>query len=440
MLDTTPNSIVVKTNSFSFGNDEKKRREGALTNKDFYYGRQEQYISLVNGDVDPISVNLTNPIISKRSSLLYTRPLVRTFDGPSASVSLLESLYEELNIDEFLHQVDLSAELTGTALVYVGINEENNMDLQVYDSSDFSVVSENNKTIDALQLISVDDVVSTSSAGTSPNVQVARVINSQVWTENYVHHVRDGLVTSGAEKNELGYIPFVAFKAQDVVTQYLGHTPATSVRQLNQSYNQVTTNLGYMIKMQSATPIVLTGFANGEGVSIHPGTAISLPVGATAGALSLNPKIAETLEFLSYLEDKIYETSSVPKISVLGDASGSTSGVELLIKWAPIKSVFTEKTNRYQIYELNLANMILARLNMEPIDNLVVLYPEDYLPVDPTRDTLEQDIKLGIRTPIDELLKLDMTLDENTAEAEVRANLAFNDDISGANTNIIKES
>jgi len=432
MNDTIPNSIVITTNAYSFGNDEKKRREGALTNKDFYYGRQEKYLSLVNEDMDAITVNLSNPVITKRSSLLYTRPLVREFDGPAASVKALESIYENMQIDDILHQVDLSSELTGTALVFVGVPDEESentspIELRVFDAADFSVVAEDDNTsIEALQLIAINDLVSMPSGGKNGNIQVKRVIDSEVWTDSYIHKVRDGIVQSGSEVNELGYIPFVSFKAQEVITQYLGHSPTTSVRQMNASYNQTATNLGYTIKMQAATPIVLNGFSNGESVSVHPGTAISLPVGASAGALQLNPKIGETMEFLSYLEDKIYETSSMPKISVLGNSTGSTSGVELLIKWAPIKGVFTEKSNRYQTYELNLANMILKRLGMEPIDNILVHFPDDYMPFDQTRELLEEDIKLGIRTPIDEVLKLNPTLNEADAEAEVRANLEFN--------------
>ncbi len=442
MIDTIPNSIVVEANAYSFGNDEKKRREGALRNKDFYYGRQEQYINLVNEDMDPIAVNLTNPVMTKRSSLLYTRPLVREFDGPSSSVSLLEDIYSNMQIDDILHQVDLSAELTGTAMVYVGVPEDDSypIELRVYDAADFSVVSEDdNKTIQALQLIKINDLVQSTGTARAPIVSVKRVIDSEVWTDNYIHRVRDGIVQGGAQRNELEYIPFVPFKAQEVITQYLGHSPSNSVRQMNQSYNQTATNLGYMLKMQAATPVVLNGFSNGEAVSIHPGTAISLPVGASAGALQLNPKIEESLKFLAYLEDKLYETSSIPKISVLGNSSGSTSGVELLIKWAPIKGVFTEKSNRYQTYELNLANMILKRLNMEPIDNIIVHYPEDYLPVDPTREILGEDIKLGIRTPIDEVLKLNPNMTEADAEAEVRANLEFNKTLTGTEVKQNKE-
>ena len=126
----------------------------------------------------------------------------------------------------------------------------------------------------------------------------------------------------------------------------------------------------------------------------------------------------------------MYQTSSVPKISIVGDIQGTTSGVELMIRWAPLASVFHEKANRYQQYELQLANMILDVLGLERIVDVKVNYPKDaVLPVDTDRENLEQDIKLGIKTPIDEILKTHQNLDETGAEALVLANLEFNKQI-----------
>ena len=431
LTDTTPTSLIVRANVHAFSDDEKKRREGALKNKDYFYGRQEQYISLLNEDVDVMTVNLTNPVVSKRSSLLYTKPLVRDFDGPGGSISKLEEIYMQLKIDDILHQVDLSAELTGTTLVFVGINEDGSVNLVPYDAANFSIVTlPDDKTIEALQIISVNDLVTEPKNPATGMIQVKQVIDSQVWTNNYIYSIRDGIVARNPDRNELEYIPFVPFKAQEVVSQFLGHSPTINIRQLNEYYNQMATNLGYMIKMQSATPVILNGFQHGEGISVHPGTAISMPIGADAKALQLNPKINETLEVLKYLEEKIYQTSSVPKISVIGDSAGSTSGVELLIKWAPLSSIFTEKTNRYQTYELDLANMILRRLGLEPIKSVKVHYPENYLPIDPDRDTLLEDIEIGVRTPSDEVLKINPSLSEEQADAEVLANLEFNKNIN----------
>lgn len=428
LQDSTPISLITKAYMTSFSDDEKKRRESALRNKDFYYGRQEQYLTLINNDMEPITINILNPIISKRSSLLYNRPLVREFIGPSKSVKYLDQLYYDIKIDSILHKVDLSAELTGTCLLYVGFDENDNIQLIPYDASDISAVSTgiDDQQLEALSLISIkNDMINNGG-----NIQVKRVIESQIWTNNYIYKYKDN-TNMGNVPNELGYIPFVSFKAQEVINQYLGHAPTTSVRQLNNYLNQVTTNLGYMIKMQSATPIVLTGFSNGEAISIHPGTAINLPAGTTAGALSLNPKINETLDMIKYLEDKVYETSSIPKISVIGNIGGTSSGVELMIKWAPLISVFKEKAIRYQKYELNLANMILDMGGYELIEDIKVNYPEDnLLPIDPERDKLEQDIKLGIKTPIDEILKNNPSLTEDEAEAEFLVNLDTNNKLN----------
>lgn len=429
LKDSIPIEIATKAYLSTFSNDEKKRREGALKNKDFYYGRQEQYISTINDDVDPITVNLINPIVTKRSSLLYNRKLVREFDGPSQSISYLESIYNKLNIDHLLAKVDLCAELTGTSLVYVGQYEDGEIYLLAYDASEFSAISNelDPNYIEALSLVSVkNDFVDRGG-----NIDVVRVVHSEVWTENYIYNFVNE-ANKSSTPNELGFVPFVPFKAQEVNNQFLGHSPSISIRQLNQYLNQVLTNLGYMVKMQAATPIVLTGFANGEGVSVHPGSAISLPAGSSAGALQLNPKITETLELAKYIEDKVYETSSIPKISIIGNVGTSSSGVELMIKWAPLMSIFREKSARYQMYELNLANTILSVAGLDTIDNIKVNYPEDnLLPIDPDREKLETDLKYGIRTPMDEIIKLNPTISETEAEAEVLANLSFNEQLNG---------
>lgn len=429
LQDSTPTSISSRVYLGTFTNDERKRRESALRNKDFFYGRQEQYLSILNSDVDPVTVNMVNPIVSKKASLLYNRPLVRTFDGPTTSVNFLEGLYSQLKIDNILKKADLSAELTGTSLVFVGQYEDGSIYLIVYDASDFTPVSNDieNKMLEAVSLVTIrNDFIDKGG-----NIEVQRILDTEIWTNNYIYEYVGSLEKSSTP-NELGFLPFVAFKGQEVNNQYLGHSPTTSLRQLNGYLNQTLTNLGYMIKMQSATPIVLTGFLNGEAVSVHPGTAISLPAGATAEALNLSPKIMETMELIKYLEEKTFETSSVPKISIVGNMGGSTSGVELLIKWAPLISVFKEKSVRFQNYEYELANMILAVAGLEPINDIKVHYPEEnLLPIDPNREMLETDIRLGIRTPVDEVIKLNPNLTETEAEAEVLANLGFNNQLNG---------
>jgi hypothetical protein len=429
LQDSTPTSISSRVYLGTFTNDERKRRESALRNKDFFYGRQEQYLSILNSDVDPITINMVNPIVTKKSSLLYNRPLVRVFDGPSTSVSYLEGLYSQIKIDTILKKADLCAELTGTSLVYVGMYEDGSIYLIVYDASDFTPISNDveNKVLEAVSLVTIrNDFIDKGG-----NIEVQRILDTEIWTNNYIYNYV-GSLEKQSSPNELGYIPFVAFKGQEVNNQYLGHSPTTSLRQLNHYLNQTLTNLGYMIKMQSATPIVLTGFSNGEAVSVHPGTAISLPAGSTAEALNLSPKIMETMELIKYLEEKTYETSCVPKISIVGNMGAASSGVELMIKWAPLISVFKEKSVRFQNYEFELANMILSVAGLDAIDDVKVLYPEEnLLPIDPSRELLETDIKLGIRTPVDEVIKLNPNLTESDAEAEVLANIGFNNQFNG---------
>jgi len=425
--DSTPMALITKAQLYSISVEEKTRREAALLNKDFYYSDQEKSLDLVTNDVDPITANITNVIIKKKASLLYGRPLVREFEGDSKSVSFLENIYEQKNIDFFLQKVDLASELTGTALVYVGIDENGETKLVIFDASEFSPVQdeENPDNLSAVSLVSIV----TKLEGSEKNPSVTRALHTEIWTNEYVTRYTDGVKERQQERNDLDILPFVSFKGEEVYGQYLGHAPATHVRQLNQTLNQQLTNIGYMIKMQAGSPIVLGGFQKGDGVTIHPGKAISLPAGATANVLNLDPKIEESLEQLKWIEQKAYELSSIPKVSVVGDEKAS-SGKELMIKWYPLMQIFKEKSLRFEKYELNLANMILKINGLEPIKNLNVKYPEEaILPYAPEREELETNIKFGIQTPVDRLLKDDPSLSEAEAEAMIRANMDFNKSI-----------
>ena len=426
LLDSTPDSITQKALVYNFSQDEKSRRDEAILNKDFYYGNQEQSLKILNDDVDPIVLNLTATIAKKRSSLLYKRPVTRKFQGPAKSRKFIEKMYKENRIASFMLAVDLASELTGSALVHVSEDEtkETGYKLSLYDASAISPI-EGDDGLEALSVISVADKLEKHGHGGQPSLK--RVIRQQVWTQGSVTtYEGDKVLTS--ETNELGFIPFSNFRGEEVYDQFIGHSPTNSVRKLNAQVNQMLTNLGYMIKMQSATPIALTGYESGEGVTIHPGKAFSLPVGASANVLNLNPKIKDTLDAINYIEEKLYETSSVPKVSVVG-GEGS-SGVELSVRWYPLLQVFEEKANRFQTYELDLANMILDIAGMDRLESLYIDWDmESILPVSPDVENLERDIGLNLKTAIDELMRRDPNLTELDAHATLLANREVNKEL-----------
>ena len=199
----------------------------------------------------------------------------------------------------------------------------------------------------------------------------------------------------------------------------------------NSIINIGLTHIGYMIKMQAGSPIALEGFERGEGLVVHPGQAINLPIGAKATVLDLNPKIEASLAYINHIEDKLYETSGIPKVSIVGDAE-SKSGKELIIKWSPLVDVFKDKSNRYEKYELDLANKILEINDLPLIDEVKVYYPkESLLPLSDDLADITLKLKLGLITPIDVLIQENPTLTEAEAEALILENLEFNNSITG---------
>jgi len=427
LQDAIPTSVITNASVHSFSVDEKNRREQAIKNKNFYYGKSEQYLQLVTSDQDPVVINLTMPIVKKKNTLLYARKLTREFDGASASTSFLEKEYDRLNIDAFLKQADLAAELTGTALVHVGIDEEtHNTKLTLFDASNFSVVAKepSNTELEAVSLVSLDQHIT----GSEKSPQVTTSLRSEVWTDSFITTFKNG-TKSGAVKNELGFLPFTSFKGEDVYSQYLGHAPATTIGAVNNTINNSLTQLAYMIKMQGGTPIVVTGFEGGAGITLHPGKALSVPAGAGIDVLGLNPKITETLDVIKYLEDKIFDTSFVPKVTIVGDQK-SNSGKELLVRWFPLIQVFKDKTMRFEKYELDLANMILKVNGMVEINNVIIDWAEEsVLPLSHDTEDLQELFNFGILTPADVKMRKDPSLTEAEAEIEVSANIAFNKQI-----------
>jgi hypothetical protein len=433
-FDSTPQAITSRAMANAFNMEEKERREEAELNISFFYGKQEQSLQLVNDDVEPVILNLTKPIITKRTTMLYNRPLVREFDGPEASISALETIYYDNTIDALLQQADLYSELTGTALIhpYPDENLPGGVRLRMYDATQFSTLGADDdpNTADAVDLIRVvDRLINPNLKVPNQLPEVERVLQHQIWTlDSVVYYEGPELLESG--DNPYGFLPFVPFHAEEVHDQFIGWPTASLVRKLNNHVNQMLTHLGFTIKMQAATPIVLSGFNSGESVVIHPGRALNIPAGAAADVLSLDPKIAETLEAIKFLEDRVYSSSAVPKISIEGGDADKThiSGTQLLVRWYPLMSVFNDKASRFQRYELQLANMILAILGMEPVEAVDIKWPEDrLLPFDPADETVERDIKLNVVTPIDLIMRRNPGLSEEDAEAEWMANKDLNE-------------
>lgn len=436
-FDTIPDSITQRALANNFSVEEKSRRKAMIVNKEFYYDKQAGALVLVNEDVDPATINLTRPIVKKRSSLLYRKKLVRDMTGSSESISFLEQVYEDNDIDSFMANVDLLAELTGSVLVHPMEDPdlEGGVRLVAYDSSQFSAIADDDNVNKLVALSLIKELTRLAGRSTPMNPQVEMVVRQQVWTENavvtYNGSPKNGSLENqlvAQESNPLGFVPFVNIKGEAVNDQYLGHAPATTVRLLNATYNQTLTNLLHIVKMQGFTPIALAGYQSGEAVSIHPGRAFSLPAGANAFVLSTDPKIREMLDVLTYLETKCFETSSVPLVSIIGGEG--ESGRELMVRFFPLVQVFEDKARLFQKNELELANLILRTQGLEPLESLLINYPEDnVLPLTNDDEMLEQDLKFFLKTPMDELMRRDPDLTETEAEAIVRSNKDFNEEL-----------
>lgn len=406
----------------SYSMEEKARRENADRNKDFYYDKQEQYVNTFNIEASPVVLSLTRPVLDKRCSMLYSRKLIRDIIGPEASINFLEELYSDNDIDNILLQADLLSELTGTVLLSMVKDEEKTSKWRItlWDGANFSAVpdDENASALSALSLIK--EVQTLSKATTKDQIQVETLTHQQIWTKDTITYY-EGYAKKNTVDNPYGFIPFSAFRGKEVMNQFYGFSIASPTALLNKNINQMVSDLAYTIKLQAANPIALMGFQGGEQLLVQPGKAINLPAGADAKVLELKPQIMDTLETIQFLEQKIYETSSVPEVSIVG--SEGSSGRELLVRWYPLVQVFEEKTVRFQKYELDLANTLLAIAGQKPIESITVNYSKDtLLPLDPQEDKIQEDIKLNLTTPSEIIRNRDPNLTEEDANTIIKNN------------------
>jgi len=439
---TTPASITQKALQAAVDIEERSRKEQAQLNKDFYYGKQEQTLVMMNEDVDPLIINLTKPIMDKRCRLLYSRPLHRTFNGPAESVAHVEAVYADNAIDSLLQQADLLSELTGSVLIHPYIDEtaESGYRLRIYDATQFSAVGNDGdpNTADAISLVRVvDRVTDGSRLGQDGSIKSERILAQQIWTREAVVFY-EGNLLKGSTENPLGFLPFVNIHGEAVHDEFIGYAPAVNVRKLNNQINQLMTHLAFTIKMQAGTPIAFSGYKSGESVTLHPGRAINLPAGATASVLNLDPKINETLDAVKYLEDRLFATSNVPKITIEGGDGDKThiSGAQLMVRWYPLITVFNQKAVNFRRYELALANLICAVAGLPMIDSVEIDYPEETVTPsisDPAQ--LEQDLRFGLTNAIDELQKRNPLYTDMEAEVEWRTNMELNSALYTTETN-----
>jgi len=427
-FDSIPDSITARALANNFSKEELERRETAEKNKDFYYSDSEKYVTTFNTDQIPMTFNITKPIVSKRASLLYPRKLVREIIGPSRSIDVLQQVWVDNDIDLFLSTVDLMAELTGTVLVFPSIREDGSVKLVMWDGGSISVLQDENDPTKAvaISLVKVVDRLLNSWQKTK-EPQNERIIYQQIWTEDSVV-TYEGSTLVKSETTDFGFVPFARFCGEELSGQYVGAASSTITRKTNHYINQILTDLAYIIRLQAATPVAISGWAGGDELVISPGRALSLPAGATASVLNLNPKIQEVLSVLEFLEKKAYELSSVPQISVIGGEG--QSGRELLIRWYPLVNVMREKARRFERYEFELANLILRLLGEEPIEEMIVHYPDvENLPLSPQEENLERDIVLNLKSPVDEMMRRNPNLSREEAMQEIQKRIRENTDL-----------
>ena len=217
---------------------------------------------------------------------------------------------------------------------------------------------------------------------------------TELWTEDAMQaFINDELVES--QENPLGVIPFVHISNTKVPSSPWGLSDIQDITDLNRAYNETATLIQDIVNYYASPTTVIMG-AKANDLQRGPSKVWAVPNDkARIENLSLNGELAEALEFLDTLKEKMHEIESVP-INAFGQeiAISNTSGVALQLQFlAPMQKFHQTKIQ----YEAGF-----AQLN-EIIIRTAALYLPQMLQIDPDRDPPLQEGQLTVLDPGDPL-------------------------------------
>jgi len=155
---------------------------------------------------------------------------------------------------------------------------------------------------------------------------------TELWTEDAMQaFINDELVES--QENPLGVIPFVHISNTKVPSSPWGLSDIQDITDLNRAYNETATLIQDIVNYYASPTTVIMG-AKANDLQRGPSKVWAVPNDkARIENLSLNGELAEALEFLDTLKEKMHEIESVP-INAFGQeiAISNTSGVALQLQ------------------------------------------------------------------------------------------------------------
>lgn len=217
---------------------------------------------------------------------------------------------------------------------------------------------------------------------------------TELWTEDAMQaFINDELVES--QENPLGVIPFVHIANTKVPSSPWGLSDIQDITDLNRQYNETATLIADIVNYYASPTTVIIG-AKANSLERGPKKVWSIAnKEASITNLTLGAELAQALEFLELLKEKMHELSGIP-VNALGQPQeiSNTSGVALSLQFLPLVQKNHQKTIQYCAG--------LSRLN-EIIIRTAALYMPELLSIDPDRDPPIEDGQLTQLDPRDPL-------------------------------------
>jgi hypothetical protein len=418
----------------------------------FYDGEQERYVKKIGEETDldyqsrpKLVVNFTQAIADRRSSV-YENQATRSISQVGEEVStMLEELWQDSHPQ--FQEVDLQSELTSYGCMRIFWDDEKQtMQYIPYSAlNTFPMVNDQTGEVIGICLSWMKEVVKTDG---SVDTKTYR----QIWTDTEFQEMLDEEPIATEEnptgspvEHNLGCLPFVFFFAKERKRNYYTLPPIWNVVVQNDQINNLLSDLRFICHYQSFGQLILTdpdfdrrGNVITDGVRVGPRKILTVPKDGKAEFISPDAKIAEMLEFIEFMIDKMYTTAQVPKVT-LAPSPTVASGVSLIVQWYPLNGLLNTKRSSFRSAEQELVEKTItvfknAKGQTGEIGDFTfqLNFDEGTIPTDP-KDQMEVDtfeLDLGIISVVDLLKRNDPDLTDEDAMKQIVKNTTINRTVS----------
>ncbi len=448
LFDSTAEQVV--SAGFQRLISEERKHEMALIGKawDFYNGDQEKYCKQYRGekdddfiDKDKPTFNYTRRVIDEYVRGVFAKPVVVSMDEEKDQ-KRWEKIITPMtffSIIPFFKKTQRIAEISDTCLVMVRYNPITKQTYFEDIRGEFVVFLPDDDNPKEIGTLIIHYLYDTGEADPSTRlVKRVEVWNKEKWAI-YLHtpYLNETKIVDSGD-NPYGFIPAVRFQPQEDDNTFYGISTVNDIVKINEIYNNLWTSLARIVVMQSFSILVVTTDGELE-VIVAPTRFIKFEQSeknsSDAKYITPDPKIEEVRKVLLDLKSELQNLSQVPGeiISQTGGSSFPQSGYALRIKRVPIENLWEDRRMSYgpSLQKLIQMSIIVDEYNTSEgstrlfTDIKTTIRFTSTIPgLDPQEQAIkdEQELKYGVISPVDLMIRAQPNLSREDAKKKVIAN------------------